>query len=413
MNRNIAAGWAARAAVLLLAFVNTRLLIDCVGAEGLAAYTIIISLTPWLALMNLGLPITVQNAISRLRGSNTDYRYMRDQAYGTMLIVTLAFAPAAILVGILVHRYLLINYPFVDVEAVVGVHLLIFIMGICQLMTQVMYAEHEAFWPNIYPVFAPLWTAVILSFARYYSFDNFNILLLLLGISNLIMPLHAARRLGIFNKAKFNLQVAMQQIAASRDQMLFATMSAMTLSIDYLVMSRTLAALDIVNYNLTSRLFTTLLIIHGVLLATNWTPISDLLYASKKTEARQRIERLLKQGLVMGAGAGLAILAGIDPLVKILTGGKVDDIPLGLSLAFWAYVLLRIWTDTYAMAIQGCGLVSFVNRFIPIQAAISVVGQYFLGLHFGATGIVFGLLLSYVLTASWIIPKKFYSITRD
>ena len=412
VNKNIAVGWVARAAVLLLAFVNTRLLIDCAGAEGLAAYSIIISLTPWLALMNLGLPITIQNAISRLRGSNQDYIVMRDQAFGTMIIVALALAPASMLVGWLVYKYLMVNYTFTTPGAVIGVCFLIYITSVCQLLTHVMYAEYEAFWPNIYPAFVPIWTTVVLIISRGNFVDDFNLLFVLIGLANLLMPIHAAWHLKIFKKAKFNLNVAIQQIVASKDQFLFAAMAAITLSIDYLVMSRTLGALDIVNYNLVSRLFLTLLVIHGVLIATNWTSVSDLIHASRKQEARRKVENLLKQGLLLGVGVGFLIYVSIDPVVKILTGGKVEEVPLELGLAFWFYVLLRIWTDTYAMALQGYGLVSEINKFIPIQAFISAVGQYFLGVNFGATGVVVALIFSFVLTASWIIPKKFYSITK-
>jgi O-antigen/teichoic acid export membrane protein len=412
VNKNIIAGWGARTVVLLLAFVNTRLLIDCVGTEGLAAYSIVISLTPWLALMNLGLPVTVQNAISRLRGRNTDYILMRDQAFGTMLLVGVALSPISILIGWVTHRLLLTNYQFVSASTVMAVYLLIFIMGICQLLIQVMYAEHDALWPNIYPAFAPIWTTAILLIARYYKFDNFNLLLLLIGISNLLIPLHAAKRLEILRRLKFNFHAAAKQVIESKNQFYFATLATATLSVDYITMSRTLATQEIVNYNLTSRLFMTLMVIHGVLLATNWTPISDLIHASKKEEAKKKLNKVLKQGLTIGAGGGFIILATMDPIANLLTNGEIYNIPFVLGLTFWTYTMLRIWTDTYAMALQSCGMVSEINKFIPLQAFISAISQYLLGTEFGAPGIVSGLMLSFILTASWIIPRNFYKITK-
>jgi len=413
IDRNIAAGWAARGVVLLLAFVNTRLLIDTVGAEGLAAYAIIISLTPWLALLNLGLPITIQNSISISRGRDGAYLAIRDHAFGTMIVQAMLLFPITLLFGYLTHLFLLVNYPFVSMSTVLGVHIFIYVTGICQLLIQVMYAEHEALWPNIYPAFAPVWTTVTLALALYYKIEQFNFIILVTAASNVLMPIHAAWRLRIFSRARINLQTVREQLASSKHQLLFATMAAATLSIDYVMMSRILSHLQIVEYNLTNRLFLTLTVVHGVVLATNWTPIADLMHSGKKAEARRRLEQVLKQGLLIASGAGLLIMIAIDPLTQLLTGGTVKVIPIGLCIAFWIYILLRVWTDTFAMAVQGYGMVSEINKFLPFQALISITCQYLFGLKFGAMGIVYGLILSFVLTASWIIPRKFYSITRE
>lgn len=413
MNGNIIAGWAARGTVILLAFVNTRLLIDAVGTEGLAAYSIIISLTPWLALLNLGLPITIQNAISISRGNDGDCITIRDHSFGTMIVQALLLFPITLLFACFAHRFLLVDYLFVSLDAVIGTYLFIYFTCICQLLAQVMYAERDAFWPNIYPVFAPFWTTITLAIALYLEIKQFNIIILVVAASNILMPLHAAHKLEVFSRAKFNFKIIREQLASSKHQMLFATMAAATLSVDYAVMSRILSAEEIVEYNLASRLFLTLTVVHGVVLATNWTPMADLMHAAKQDDARQHLEKILRQGLLIATGLGVMIVAAIDPLAQLLTGGVINEIPLGLCFAFFAYMLVRVWTDTFAMAIQGYGMVHEINKFIPIQALISATCQYVLGLKFGATGIVLGLIVSFLLTAAWMIPRKFYSINGE
>lgn len=412
MNKILIVGWGARLVVFLLAFVNTRLLIDCMGTEGYAAYSIIISLTPWLTLMNLGVPITIQNSISRSRGKNRDYTEIRDQSFGAGLIIVLALTPLSILMGWLTHRYLLINYPFVTNGTVTVIFWLIFIMGISQLLTQVMYAEHEALWPNLYPVFAPVWTAIILVAFKYFEFNDFNILLLFVGLSNILMPIHAAWRLKLISRCRFSYQSLKNIIASSKDQLVFSILASITLSVDYIVMSRILDAQSIVTYNLASRLYLTLVTLHTVSIVTNWTPVADLIHSSQKKEARKHVEKIVVQGLVIGGVGGFIIFIGMNFLVDILSGGKVDHIPLQLSFTFWMYSILRICTDTYAMAVQGAGYVTKLNKFIPIQALISLLFQIILGVKFGATGIVCGLILSFVLTASWFIPRTFYKIVK-
>lgn len=411
MNINIVIGWATRGLVMLLALINTRLLINSVGGEGLAAYSIIVSLSPWLSLLNLGFPIAIQNAISISRGRDGSYFSMRDHAFGTMIVQTLLLFPVTLVIAYLTHKFLLVNYPFVSMGAVVGTHIFIYVTGICQLLIQVMYAEHEAFWPNIYPAFVPIWTTTTLAITQYYNIGQFNLIILIITASNLLMPIHAANRLNILSKARFNFQTILEQLASAKHQMFFATMAAATLSIDYAVMSRILSHWEIIEYNLASRLFLMLTVVHSVVLATNWTPIADLMHAGKKADARHRLEQVLKQGLLIAGGAGLLIVVAIDPLAQLLTGDSVKVIPIELCAAFWVYILLRVWTDTFAMAVQGYGMVSEINKFIPLQALISVTTQYFLGMQLGAMGIVLGLILSFMLTAAWIIPRKFYLIT--
>lgn len=403
-------GWAARSIVVLLAFANIRLLIDAVGTEGVAAYSIIFSLAPWLALLNLGLPITIQNAISVSRGNQGDYITIRNHSFGTMFVQALLLLPIALLFGYFAHLFLLGNYPFVSLGAVIGTCLFIYVTSICQLLVQVMYAEHDAFWPNVYPVFAPVWTTIALATALHFEVERFNFIILVVAVSNILMPLHAAHRLKIFSRARFDLKIMREQLARSKHQMLFAIMAAATLSVDYAVMSRILSAEEIVEYNLTSRVFATLMFLHGVLLATNWTPMADLMHAARNSDARRHLEKTLKQGLFIATGSGMLIVVAIDPLAQLLTGGVISKIPLELCFAFFVYVLLRVWTDTFAMAMQGLGMVKEINKFIPLQALISATCQYFLGLQFGTTGVVLGLIVSFLLTATWIIPRKFYSI---
>jgi len=413
MNRNIVAGWVARGTVILLSFINTRLLIDAVGADGLAAYTIIISIAPWLALLNLGLPITIQNSISQSRGSESNYILVRDHSYGTMIVLALLLLPVCLLFALLTHKFLLSNYQFVSIEAVMATHFFIYIVGVSQLLVQIMHAEHESFLPNIYPAFAPIGTTVTLALARHYELGEFNTIIIIVAISNLIMPIHAAYSKKIFSKARFDLKISLNQIASSKHQMIFATLAAATLAVDYVVMSRILSSVEVVEYNLASRFFMTLIVVHGVILATNWTPIADLMHSGRKAEARKRLALVQRQGLLIVFFAGLLFLAFIDPVVQLLTGGVITSIPMGLCISFWIYVLLRVWTDTFAMAIQGYGMVSEINKFLPIQALISVISQYLLGLNFGATGIVVGLILSFALTAAWIVPSKFYLLVGN
>ena len=177
-------------------------------------------------------------------------------------------------------------------------------------------------------------------------------------------------------------------------------------------MSQNLSAEDIVEYNLTSRIFGIVLLINNVIIATNWTPMSDLLHGLKMNQAKLRLDKILKQGLLLGGLVGLFIIIFMNPLITIWTGGKVSSIPLILGISLWLYALIRIWTDTFSMALLGYGMAGKINIFIVVQAFISIVLQIFLGRNFGSSGVVLGQIISFLLTVSWILPKIFYKIVR-
>lgn len=46
---------------------------------------------------------------------------------------------------------------------------------------------------------------------------------------------------------------------------------------------------------------------------------------------------------------------------------------------------------------------------MPIQMSIAIVAEYMLSMKYGLNGIIMGLILCYLLTATWLLPYKFYS----
>lgn len=407
MNINVMVGWAARAVALALSFVNTRLLIDCIGKEGLASYSIIFSLALWLALLNFGLPIVVQNSISRLRGMRLEHETMLDHAYGSTLVITVCMIPAVILVGIFVKLFLLASYPFVSMMATIGLCIFIFLAGQGQILIQIMYAEHRAFWPNVYPALVAGCISVTLLIVGYLQIGDINVVLLMVGLAYLLVPLHATFVLKVFKRAKINISSTLKKIKEARSQWLFAILSCCTLALDYIIMSRILQPSEIVEYNLANRLFGVILVMHSVLLATSWTSVGDLMHRDEKDQVKKRVKFILVQGLMIGVVLGFVILISMDWLVVLWTKDQVSHISIGLGVALWVYVIMRIWSDTFAMVLLAFDKANVLNRFIPLQAIISATAGVVLGSYFGATGVVAGLTLSFVLTSAWILPYKY------
>lgn len=413
MNFAVLVGWSARCLVVLLSLLNTRLLLNLVGVEGLAVHSIILSLSVWFALLNLGIPAAVQNLVSKYRAQGQMYEQLKNTSFSLLAILFIAFLPIVLLIGLAVKHWLLDSYQVVDVSTVLAACTLIFISGLGQLFNTVLYAEQRGVWPNVYPAINAIGVSICLLMLERLNISNFNIVLIIFLMPTLAVFIVSSIQLKAFRKWSLNIEIIRTILKDSQGFSLFAALSACTLAVDYFVMSQILQANDIAQYNLSSRVFLTILTINSILLATKWPDMSELMHSRKLKEARSTIHRILKQGLALGALGGCAIVLSMSWIVSIIAGGKVTSIPFLTSLCWLLYILIRIWSDTFAMSLLCIGKTGIFNRYVPIQALISITGQYYLGGKFGLPGIISGLIISFLATAAWILPVEFYKISKE
>lgn len=413
MNIAVLIGWAARGVVVLLSLFNTRLLIDLVGVDGLAVHAIILSLTIWFALLNLGSPAAVQNLISKYRAEGRQYEGLKNTAYSVVVLLFLSFLPVVVLIGLVVKYWMLENYAFVNVFAVLAACLIIFLSGLGVLLNQIMYAEQRGVWPNVYPAINAIGVSVCLIVLQRLKIVNFNIVLIVFLLPTIVVFALCVVQLKAFRTWSLDRQIVREIWQHSKGFLLFATLSACTLAVDYFVMSQILKAQEIAQYNLSSRIFLTVLTVHTILLSTTWPILSELMHGNKFHEARDRLIRVLRQGLLIAAVVGTVLVVAMSRIISILSGGKVADISLAVTAGWLIYILVRVWCDTFAMGLLSVGKTGIFNRYVPFQAALSIVGQYYLGSQFGLFGIIIGLIISFLLTAAWILPVEFLKITNE
>jgi len=413
LSKETIVGWSARLGVLIFSVANTRLLIEALGISGMASYTIILSIVPWIGLLNLGLPVTMQNEVSRLRSQDQDIDTFQQYAIGTMCLFGVFLLPLPLTFGWVIHSLFLLEHEQFSIHVIMIAVLLIYVSSIFQLLPQLMYANNSAIWPNLYPLISATWTFMVLVLAVIFDLSNVSLILLAVMMSNLLMPIHATLRTKLLRNLKLDLKVSYMQIRASKNMLLFTAIGTSVLSIDYMIMARILNSTEIVKYAVTSKLFLIILTFHGVLIAVNWTPVSDKINSKRMKEARTKIAQILKFGMSAGIACGIFTIIFQDFIFETLTGGEVVNTSNFLSVSFLFYTLVRIWTDTFTFALAGCGKVNLINRFLPIQAVISCGGQYYFGGAFGAVGIVWGMILSFLLTSAWIVPYHFFKLTDE
>lgn len=412
MKLTVIVGWIARALVIVLSLVNSRLLIELVGVEGLAIQSILVSLATWFALLNFGIPSAVQNMISRYRAEGKDYARLKQTASNAVLLIFFAFLPLVIGLAIFVKHLVLDRYPSVATAAVMLFCLGLFIAGLSVLFNQMLYAEQRGYWPNIYPAINAFCVTVCLIGLRSLSIFNINITLQIFVLSNVIVAVFAIFQSNVIPAWGVDRKILVEIWHDCRGFALFAFLAASVLGIDYLVMSRILSAQDIAVYNICQRIFMTLLSVHAIILTSAWSGVSETIFAKQWGEARKRIRNLLLIGEGSVVVLGGIVMMSMNKIAEIISHNKITAVPTVLTFLFLLYMVLRVWSDTYAMALLSCNETSVLNRYVPFQAAISILAQICLGSEFGSPGIMLGLIASFLLTAVWILPRAFYRLTR-
>lgn len=413
MKRFIGIGWASRLVSVALALVNTRLLVDIAGLQGLAAQAVIASMAPWAMLLNLGLPASTQNLIGDWRARGRALAPLKSTAARLALAALLVFVPVALLAALAMKRLLLADFPAVSTWSVAVACLCFLVTAASSLLTSMLYAEHRVIWPNLAPGVASIVLCGALVAIRSAHLGNVDVAIAIYFVPSALLAFASFRLLELDLTLDFDRECAHALWANARGFLLVSFLGTATLSVDYIILSRILTHEDLAAYNLSGRLFLVIPVIHAVLLAAAWTPIGDL-YAKKDLRATRRtIWRVVLAGLTLALASGASTVVFAPWLLTLLSGQAVTHTALSTMLLWWAYVTMRAWSDTFYTVLQSFGLTTALRNYLFVQAPLSVGLQWLLGSLYGGQGVLVAIILSFALTCGWYLPWIALRATTD
>ncbi|MGS0753441.1 MATE family efflux transporter [Roseateles sp. GG27B] len=405
-------GWIARLTMIFCSLINTRLLIGILEVEGFASFAILMSLAPWLALVNMGLPNAVQNLIARSRAEGNPLDAMQNSAISLALLLGLGLIPVAVLMSIGIQQALLKNHEGMQIMAVVIIVWSMICSGLALVFSQILYAHHRANIPAAAPALqAALTTIALLGVAQCEGERS------ILVASALALPVIilfsslaiCASRTGVF---RFELSQCGMLIKAGQSFMFFTVISTFSVACDYIVMARLLSSVEVAQYSLVSKCFSVVLSLHAVVLSASWTPMSDLFYKKSFDHMRPMVLRVLGVGFCLLILACIPIAFGLDSIIGFLSGNIVPGVGFAAAAGAISYLAVRVWTDTFAMVLMSCNQMSTMNAYIVWQSVLAISLQWLLGNWYGVPGIFVGATLSFLITASWILPYRVRAVVR-
>lgn len=404
--------WLGRLVMVVTGIIMVRMLTTALGVEQYGAFAVLAGLQGWFLLLDFGIGSSLQNHISerRSRGESVD-------AFLMVTLVSGGFISVLFSVGLLVSSpYIapLLLKSFSSLEAAEKVRcfttngILFVIVTVGSISSRIWYAEQRGYLSSIVPAVASVCS---------------------LGLVYLVMSLQPADRLfwcvlasGVPSAALLLISFVVQTVsgntvsAAELRGVLqplffrafkfwgFALLSAFVLQIDYIIMSQFLAAKEIVAYNITGKVFFIAFFLYSAFLSALWPLCTEAAARMEWGLLMKNLRNILISGFTIMTIASVVFYWSMPSIVKILAPSETLIIPPLFILLMGAYFLVRVWADAYSMVLQSMSYLRPFWLLTPFQAIISCALQLFLVPRIGLSGIVIGLLGSFLLTVCWGLP---------
>jgi O-antigen/teichoic acid export membrane protein len=192
-----------------------------------------------------------------------------------------------------------------------------------------------------------------------------------------------------------------------------ALLSNGVLLIDYIVMSQFLPPSEIVLYSVMIGILNVLLLFYTSSLMVFWPEWSRYFLQGKIAQMRAWVLRSSILGVLGCVVLTLVMSIALPDVLRLWLGRPTFTVSLTTILCFSSYLAIRIWTDTHAIALMSANQTRWLMLTVFLQLLVNLPAEIILGRAFGANGIVGGLIVGFVLTATWMLPYRFYQRRDD
>jgi len=405
MSRIVNAGIQLAAIPLILRFL---------GTQDYSVFAVVTGLLMWFNLADIGLGFSIQNHISLLRvKGGSDTLFLQKIAIFILVIGCLELVIFSVIAPFLQHfllHKLEVTTPFYLLMLAGDLYMLSALFGVGY---RVFFARQQGYFAYLYQTVS-------------YVLGFFLVALCVLLHVNAKLPwvvvawvlpqalcaligfLHAMPLGNWLRAADFSM---FKTIFKKAWQYGFNALgAAFVLGVDYIIMAQLLNANDITVYNIFNKIFSFMYFGYTAILAAIWPVLAEY-YATFSRKAFQKANAMLIRNAlaatlyVVGGTCTILLLKGFLLSLFIKTQLMVSGTIL---ILFGFYYITRVWTDTYATAVQSQNKIGFIAATVPIQAVVSVVFLYGFGKWLGLPGIVLGLGLCFLVTGCWMLPVYHY-----
>lgn len=412
-----ASSWLSRLLTTAISLVSIRILLDTLGVEHYAAYAVLMGAVSWFMLADLGSGQSLQNYISEARATKQDYTQDILATAAITLVVVILGVALVVVFGGWPAIHMLSQFQFLTDKdkylSFTTVASLVILTAGGSIIYRIWYAEHKGYMANIAAALA----AVIALSGIYYvaKSDVENKLLwcliaanapmAVLPVSSLLVRVWSTTRVS----AESVRESAKKILHRGSNFWLFNIAAAAVFQIDYIVLSQFAPADQIVVYNIGAKIFAVMGFMTGAVLQAFWPVCAEAVVKGDW----QRIKSFTIRYLLWSI-TGVIVFTTLFSMfsiqiASIFSSHGLVTIPTSFIILLGVMYVIRVWTDVFAVILQSMNDIKMLLIWAVMQATIGLGFQILLVPKYGIYGTVTALCLSWLLTVSWLLPKRVWS----
>lgn len=408
-------GWISKGLNIGMQLISIPIFYRKLGVDSFATFIVIIGLLPWYSLTELGLGSALQNLISEYRATNQDINELLKKISLLIGFIILGVAVFFLLTGKFLMDWLFKNLPNqLSVTIFIGIIICFCWAVIFQISYRIFFAKAQGGWAYLYQTMSSFLTFILILSVNYFSISiNVNQALLIWVIPLLLLSLVSFVHSCGFKNIIFcqiDFLFFKSILRKAFPFWLFVLGGNGVLAIDYIIIVKILTPKDIIAYNLLYKIFGAMMVLYSTAISAIWPIIAEA-YIYQSIQKIKTAEFLIKK-TILGGILSVMLLTGLLIFFKkeivLLFGLKQEiTLPVTLLVIFGIYGIVRVWTDTYAMALQARNSMTIFLWTMPIQALVAIGFMIWFS-QFGLQGLIAALILSFLLTVTFILPIAHY-----
>jgi O-antigen/teichoic acid export membrane protein len=395
---------------MVVQLATVPLLVSYLGMEQYAVVAIVQSLSAWFLLTDLGIGASLQNLLSEARAKGEETGHILASA-GLLICVLFVVFLAGLALAAVPAQSLLLRRLVGPKSAAAGPILVA--AGVAYLLSalggvayRVFYGEQRGYWAHAYQSIGSLLTLAWILALQAGPEKTRSLLsaILAVAVPPALVALIGSGQAFLSRLARPQWAVVREILSRARGFGTFSFLAAFVIQMDYVIMSQTLGAKEVVEYNILNRVFMLAFFFYNSALMALWPTCAELLAKGAVADTDRRIRRYLILGGLLMVGTTVCVFVFGPVIAKVLAPGAGLNLPASSIALFGAYLLVRVWSDTFGMVLQSANRIRPLLWMVAAQGVLSVSLQYELSRRVGLNGILVGLIVAFMATSVWLAP---------
>ncbi len=410
------AGWSNRVIAALVQIVSIPLFIRLLGLDGYAAFSVISGFICWFALAEIGLGSVLQNEISARQAKNQSLDGVLELYISILIFITIACIVLYVPLSFLINHWLSNTFGAYRNLLMVAGGLYILLLN-SNVIYKIFFAKHLGYISYLFQSIGNLlWFGIILLLTFWHELKfSPELIIVITLIPQICVSLYLYTRLNlnwqqihvIPNLARLKQYKVV--LAKSMNFFWVSLTSNFVLGVDYFFIAKFLNQHEIITYNIINKIYIFVAFGYSVLLAALWPILSELYALGEQSSYKKANVTLLKYIFsaflyVIFASLLIVVLRGY---IATTLAKSTIEISIELIVLFCIYYCIRVMVDFICVALQSRGQVRILMITAPLQAIITVYLMSLFVNKYSLLGIMYALILGFILTAFWMLPVAY------